>query len=82
MNLRLLNLFEVPEMKIKSNQQLKILDLSHNKIKELPNEFFNYIPNIVKICLDYNKLTQMEIGTKKLGKKQTSSEPLTKLQIL
>lgn len=82
MNLRLLNLYEVPEMKIKSNQQLKILDLSHNKIKELPNEFFNYIPNIVKICLDYNILTQLQIGTKNLGKKQTSSEPLTKLQIL
>jgi len=42
--------------KLKSNQQLKILDLSRNKIQTLPQEMFYYLPNLKKIVLDYNLL--------------------------
>ena len=60
--LKLKNLTEIPESKIKNNHQLKILDLSHNKIANLPFDLFWYIPNIVKIILDYNELQRIHIG--------------------
>ena len=56
LSMKLQNLTEIPESKIKGNQQLKILDLSHNKIGALPFDLFWYVPNMIKIVLDYNEI--------------------------
>ena len=42
--------------KIKSNQLLKYLDLSHNKIQNLPSDMFRFLPNLQKLNLDHNEL--------------------------
>lgn len=49
----------VPMEKLRSNSQLKTLDLSHNKLVNLPNEIFWLLPNIQKLSLDYNQLTSL-----------------------
>ena len=54
--MKLNELVEVPIAKLKTNQQLKILDLSRNKIQFLPQDMFQYLPNLKKIILDYNLL--------------------------
>lgn len=59
LSLKLNELTEAPLSKLKSNQQLKILDLSRNKIQSLPQEMFYYLPNLKKIVLDYNLLVQL-----------------------
>lgn len=56
LSMKLKEMVEVPIAKLKSNQQLKILDLSRNKIQNLPTEMFYYLPNLKKIVLDYNHL--------------------------
>lgn len=59
LSLKLHELAEVPLSKLKSNQQLKILDLSRNKIQVLPADMFHFLPNLKKIVLDYNLLVSL-----------------------
>ena len=54
--LKFKELTEVPLSKIKSNQLLKYLDLSHNKIQNLPSDMFRFLPNLQKLNLDHNEL--------------------------
>lgn len=51
----------MPIGKIKSNQQLKVLDLSHNQILRLPQNMFEFLPNVTKVVFDYNEISDFNL---------------------
>ena len=52
--MKLKGLTEFNESHLNDFNNLKIIDLSHNKLAYLPSDLFNLIPNISKIILDFN----------------------------
>lgn len=56
--------------KIVTNQQLKFVDLSHNKISKLPHDFFSQMLCLVKLNLDYNNLKTLPMLSDKTKTKE------------
>lgn len=45
--------------RLSNNKQLRQLDLSYNKLAKIPVELFYCLPNIQRLVLDYNQLTNI-----------------------